>query len=69
MTEALPATDQLDFIEPNGPQTGKRIGLPAFLDLLGISMVSSGSWLEKLPFAPTGITAGTENELQVAVAG
>jgi len=41
----------------------------AFLEALGIADCTAGHWAEKMPFAPADVTAGTENELQVAVAG
>jgi hypothetical protein len=69
MTQALTAVDQLTLIHPTAQSIEKTKGLAAFMDVLGIADASSGAWIEKLPFAPEDVTAGTENELQVAVAG
>jgi hypothetical protein len=68
MTTALSTTGKLALI-PSDTSAWKPMGLLAFMDLLGITDVSSGRWAEKLPFAPADVTAGTENELQVAIAG
>lgn len=68
MTQALTATGQLSLVQPIVQSIDNPKGLATFMDVLGITDVSSGTWIEKLPFAPADVSAGTENELQVAVA-
>src|SRR5258708_16168548 len=38
-------------------------------DALGIRLTGQGIAVDSLPFAPSDVTAGTENELQTAVSG
>ncbi|HTY20534.1 MAG TPA: hypothetical protein VMC44_02745, partial [Geobacteraceae bacterium] len=53
------------------PATGSRsIDDPADLsDLLGLAPCGSDGFIESLPFSRLDTTAGSENELQVAVSG
>lgn len=47
----------------------RPISLLKFSNLLGITHPSGAAWVEKLPFAGDDVTAGSETELQAAVAG
>ena len=70
MTPFSTANSQL--VRPVAFNSGRKkrpISLLKFSDLLGITHPSGTSWIEKLPFAGDDATAGSETELQAAVAG
>jgi hypothetical protein len=69
MTNALSAAGQLALIQPAFQSTDKPLGLEALKDALSIPDLAGDLLIENLPFAPDDVTAGTENELQVAVVG
>ena len=69
MTKALSAAGQLTLIQPRPITPDKSLDIDAFAAALGVADSSHGTWIETLPFTSGDITAGTENELQVAVAG
>ena len=69
MTQAPLAAKHLQLIEFKPSGCDHPVGLLKFMDLLGITDRTSGSWIEKLPFAPADATAGTETELQTVVVG
>jgi hypothetical protein len=69
MTNPLTAAGRLDVIQSAFPSTDKPLGLDDLKDTLGLSAFTGDVWFENLPFAAADVTAGTENELQVAVAG
>lgn len=69
MTKALSAAGQLTLIQPDFRSPEKPLGLDALRDALSITDLSGDFWIENLPFTPDDVTAGTENELQVAVVG
>ena len=52
-------------VQPHGPPCS----VSDFLAALGISGIDASACLEKLPFAPSDVSAGVENELQAVVAG
>ncbi len=69
MTQALASDSRLSLIRSDSQTGPEHINISAFADVLGITGVSTGLWADKLPFSPSDVTAGTENELQVAVTG
>ena len=56
-------------VESEAPAAERPISLLKFSNLLGITHPSKAAWIEKLPFAGDDATAGSETELQAAVAG
>ncbi|MFH0727939.1 MAG: hypothetical protein V2B19_16555 [Pseudomonadota bacterium] len=70
MTLVSTANRQMVPPIPCNSETEKRpISLLKFSNLLGITHPSGAAWIEKLPFAGDDATAGSETELQAAVAG
>jgi hypothetical protein len=69
MTDMLSAAGRLDVDQPAFHPTDKPLGLDDLKDALGVTEITGDGWFEHLPFATDDVSAGTENELQVAVAG
>ncbi len=69
MASAYPVNNRLTLIPCRSKFISRQTLLSNFMNLLNISDVSSRNWTDKLPFTDTDVTAGTENELQAAVAG
>jgi hypothetical protein len=69
MTQPQLAGTRLHLIQTKETKPAHPLGLPEFMDLLGVGDTDTAAWIEKLPFAPGDSTAGTETELQTAVIG
>jgi hypothetical protein len=69
MTNPLTAADRLNVIQPAFRSTHKPLELDDLKAVLDIPAVTGAPWFENLPFTDDDVSAGTENELQVAVAG
>jgi hypothetical protein len=69
MTQAPEMAKHLQLIATRPDASERPVGLLKLMDLLGIAHPATGSWIEKLPFAPEDTTAGTETELQTVVVG
>jgi hypothetical protein len=71
MTQFSTANDPLSPSSATVPSEREKrpISLLKFSNLLGITHPSGAAWIEKLPFAGDDATAGSETELQAAVAG